>query len=661
MTVSRGFALLLTVAAAGALVNASGPTGDSAGRLKTISAHANAKGAQLVIEASAPLAYVATRPDPLTVVVDFRNVAAEGVANSVAANSKGPITAVTVEAGESLGAPISRVRIALAQPLAHHIRSDRNSVIVEFDKPASKAPYVLPPPAQEMPDAMLALQQGNEAPAADPISALGLDGSSGGPSAFGGTSAAGRVSLKVLQPQPSQFAMPQVQPATPPTPVLLQPPTPPVSNPGNDTFAGAQNNQRQFTGHPVSLDFQGADLRAVLRTFAEISGLNIVIDPSVAGTVDVALRDVPWDQALDIILRANKLGYLIDGTIVRIAPLTVLADEESQRRKLGEERALAGQLEVMTQTLSYAKAEELVALLTKSSLSSRGTVQVDQRTNTLIITDLRDNISRARDLIITLDRAQPQVEIEARIVQTNKNYARTLGVQWGFGGNVTPALGNTTSLAFPNSGTLGGTLGTGGTASSTPLPSTAVNLSTPGASSAVGLALGSVNGAFNLDVALSALESSGNGRLLSTPRVTTQNNVAAEMTQGVQIPIQTTANQTVTVSFKDAALTLKVTPQITAANTVIMLINLENSAPDFGHAVNGIPPINTQRAVTQVLVSDGQTTVIGGIYTSTSSNTNDRTPVLGQIPLLKWLFKRDAISDANTELLVFITPRIIKS
>src|SRR5262249_7997656 len=162
--------------------------------------------------------------------------------------------------------------------------------------------------------------------------------------------------------------------------------------------------------------------------------------------------------------------------------------------------------------------------------------------------------------------------------------------------------------------------------------------------------------------ALSALETSGNGRLLSTPRVTTQNNIAAEMTQGVQIPIQTVANNTTTVTFKDAALTLRVTPQITAANTVIMQIALENSTPDFSRQLqNNAPPINTQRAITTVLVSDGQTTVIGGIYTSQEQATNDRTPGLGQVPILKWLFKRETVNDQNTELLVFITPRIIKS
>ena len=390
----------------------------------------------------------------------------------------------------------------------------------------------------------------------------------------------------------------------------------------------------------------------------------MVIDPTVTGTVDVALRDVPWDQALDLILRANKLGYLVEGTIVRIAPLNVLADEEAGRRKLGDERALAGTLDVLTQTLSYAKAPELEVLLTKSALSPRGTVQVDQRTNTLIITDLPDRLTTAKALITTLDRAQPQVEIEARIVQTNKNYARALGVQWGFAGRVDPTLGNTTGLAFPNNGSLSGrTGGTQGPAvpGAAGTPATAVNLGVGGASSAVGLALGSINGALNLDVALTALETSGNGRLLSTPRVTTQNNIAAEITQGVQIPIQTVSNNTVTVSFKDAALTLRVTPQITAANTVIMLISVENASPDFSRAVGGIPPINTQRANTQVLVSDGQTTVIGGIYVSSEQAQTDRTPGLGQIPLLRWLFKRDSVTDTNTELLIFITPRIIKS
>jgi type IV pilus assembly protein PilQ len=223
---------------------------------------------------------------------------------------------------------------------------------------------------------------------------------------------------------------------------------------------------------------------------------------------------------------------------------------------------------------------------------------------------------------------------------------------------VDPTLGNTTNLSFPNNGTLSGLAS--GPAGSTPV-GTAVALPVRGASSAIGLALGSLNGAFNLDVQLSALEASGNGRILSTPKVTTQNNVAAEMTQGVQIPIQVVSNNTTTVSFKDAALTLKVTPQITAANTVIMQIAVENSAPDFSRAVNNIPPIDTQRALTTLLVADGMTTVIGGIYLSEEQTTNDRTPGLSSVPLLKWLFRRDTLRDNSSELLIFITPRIIKS
>jgi type IV pilus assembly protein PilQ len=397
----------------------------------------------------------------------------------------------------------------------------------------------------------------------------------------------------------------------------------------------------------------------VLRTFAEISGLNIVIDPAVQGSVDVSLRDVPWDQALDIILRANKLGYIIDGTIVRIAPLTALADEEAQRRKLADEQALAGQLQVLTKTLSYARAEELQALLTRSALSSRGTVQVDPRTNTLIITDLSDRLQTASQLIETLDLPQPQVEIEARIVQTNRNFARELGVQWGFSGRVDPALGNTTNLAFPNSGVIGGRVGPTQGPSGQP---TAVNLGVGSATSAVGLTMGSVNGAFNLDMALSALEQSGNGRILSTPRVSTLNNVQAQVMQGVQIPLQTIANNTVTVTFKDAALLLTVTPQITAADTVIMRIELENATPDFSRAAGpaAIPPIATQRASTTLRVTDGQTTVIGGIYTSNQQNLTNRTPGLSQIPLLRWLFRRDRVSDESRELLIFITPRIIR-
>jgi type IV pilus assembly protein PilQ len=654
VTVTRGFALCFAVVLAGAFAGTPGLEADASPtvRLKTITSKVNGKGAALVIEASEPVAYLTTRPDPLTVLIDFRNVDAEGVANSFAASPRSPIAGVTIEREDSLGVPMSRVRISLAVPVAHRVRSERNTVVVDFDKASANAlPYVMPPASRTAPEAMLALQAPGHAAApqdADPIAALDP-----GAQAARRRPPAPAPLPPVLTPQTPAIANAVTDPAT-----VLHDQAVPGQLPQGEQKILSAPGARKFTGNPISLDFQGADLRAVLRTFAEISGLNIVIDPTVQGTVDVALRDVPWDQALDIILRANKLGYLIDGTIVRIAPLAALADEEALHQKVIDQQTLTVPLSVMTKTLSYAKAEELQGLLIKSALSQRGTVQIDSRTNTLIITDLPERLTTATDLITTLDRPQPQVEIEARIVQTNKNYARALGVQWGFQGRVDPALGNTTGLAFPNSGTLGGRTGGG-----SPAAPSAVNLGATNPTSAVGLALGSVNGAFNLDVALSALESSGNGRLLSTPKVSTLNNIAAEMTQGVEIPIPTQAAVGVppTVSFKMAALTLKVTPHITASNTVIMQIALENATPDFGRQVGGIPPINTQRANTTVLVGDGQTTVIGGIYTSNSTTTNDKTPGLGNVPILRWLFKRDTLTDANTELLIFITPRIIKS
>jgi type IV pilus assembly protein PilQ len=623
--VTRRVALILTLAFAAAWGIAPRAATVPEARLTAITSHANATRDSLVIQANEPVAYTTTRPDGLTILVEFRNVAGGSVTRVPQPAEDSPIAGVSVEAAESLGVPVSRVRISLSRPVAHHVRSDRNRVIVDLEHGS-----IAPAAAQSSQAGVIAGPR-IETPAVDPVAALGLAQGAPAPAA----------NPLVADASARQGAAPAA---------ILQP-----AALGQNAQSGTSG--RTYSGTPVSLDFQQADLRAVLRVFSEISGLNIVIDPAVTGTVDVALRDVPWDQALDIILRANKLGYIVDGTIVRIAPLTVLAEEEAQRRQLETEQALAGDLQVVTKQLSYARAEQLAPLITKSALSQRGTVQVDARSNTLIITDLAESLDTASDLIAALDKAQPQVEIEARIVQTTKDYARALGVQWGVAGRVDPSLGNTTNMAFPNSGSLTGRTGTAQGPGAVP---NGVDLGVTAASSALGLALGSVNGAFNLDVALSALERAGHGRLLSTPRVSTQNNIEAEIKQGVQIPIQTVSNNTVTVTFKDAALTLRVLPQITAAGTVIMKIGVENATADFSKQVNGIPPINTQSANTTVLVGDGQTTVIGGIYANSEQATNDQTPGLGKIPFLKWLFKRDTINDQSSELLIFITPRITK-
>ena len=698
-----------------------------AATLKRIGSKVEGRAGVITIEASDPVPYVATQPDPLSFVVELRNIVATGFADGFTADPRSPIGSVQVESAHAEdGADIARIHMSLTQPMRPRVRSARNVIYVEADVDTGTAkPTVrVNGPSTVIRD--LSVSRRGTATAislvgSGPLNAMSVEPAKDNPRrlvlSFSNVTAAlanmtnvgqgpvDRVSIgldpktplvtqvvmELSRPAPYRVepsadgqtltvvfedpagnpagvlgasartaatAVPLPRPATtlaqaPAVPAAPQP-LPAPQTPGQ--APGATPDSSRYTGHPVSLDFAGSDLRAVLRTFSEISGLNIVIDPTITGMVDLKLTDVPWDQALEIILRANKLGYALDGTVVRIAPLSVLADEEAQRRKLSEEQALSGELRVLTRSLSYARASDLRQLLTQTVLSQRGSVQTDDRTNTIIINDLADRLVRAADVLTTLDVPQPQVEIEARIVQTTREFARTLGVQWGFNGQASTALGNTLPLAFPNQAAVGGRTGApdgGGNG-----VGNVVNLGVQGASSAIGLAMGSINGAVNLDVALSALERQGQGRILSTPKVSTQNNIAAEITQGVQIPLQTVANNTVTVTFRDAALTLKVTPQITAANTVIMAITVENSAPDFSRAINNIPPIDTQRAVTQVLVSDGETTVIGGIYVSRQQAAQDRTPGLHRVPLLGWLFKRDSLADESRELLIFITPRI---
>jgi type IV pilus assembly protein PilQ len=484
-------------------------------------------------------------------------------------------------------------------------------------------------------------------------------------------------------PPPAMEPAAQVLPAPAPAPLLPAPAPEPLLEPQDPVITPTSiqstlPGEKVYTGHPISLDFKDGDLQDIFRLFADISGLNIVVNPGVSGKVTLKLNEVPWDQALDLILKANGLGYTLEGNVIRIARLADLQREEQERRKLEEEKALAGNLEVFNKTLSYAKATELQDTVKKVALSARGTITLDPRTNTMIITDLPANIAKAKDLIAELDRATPQVEIEARIVVTSRNFTRDLGIQWGFGQRNTVATGNTTGLTFPNAMVINGggvpfsggipadqLVGTPGASSSAGIGvlgrGYAVNLPAAGFNSAIGISLGNILGSFNLDLALTALERQGRGRLLSTPKVTTQNNHAAEIKQGVQIPIQTVANNTVTVTFKDAVLTLKVTPQITEANTVILDLSVENNAADFANLVNGIPPINTQSAQTQVLVKDGATAVIGGIFQSNEQTSQNVTPFLGRVPILGYLFRNRFVTNTNNELLLFITPRIIKS
>ncbi|MEW6368957.1 MAG: type IV pilus secretin PilQ [Acidobacteriota bacterium] len=414
-----------------------------------------------------------------------------------------------------------------------------------------------------------------------------------------------------------------------------------------------------YSGEPINLDLVDAPIEQVFRLISEISGLNVITDPGVSGRVTVHFKGVPWDQALDLILKTNGLGYVLENRVVRIAKLDVLAQEETKKRNLRDAKLLSVDLKTITKSLSYAKVTDMEGVLRKM-LSQRGEIITDPRTNTVIVSDIPDRITAINKLIESLDTATPQVTIQAKIVESSSNYTQSLGIQWGFQATADARHGNQTSLSFPNhvlidGGAVGGTTGLVG-----PLGGYAVNLPAPAFNSGIGISVGNVLDTFMLDAALTALENSGRGRILSAPKVTTQNNIRASIIQGREIPVQTTANNTTTTTFKNAALELNVTPQITAEGTIIMLVDIKNDQADFANLVNGIPPIITQKALTTVLVRDGGTSVIGGIYRAEDSYSKNNVPYLHKIPILGYLFKSYSTQRTNRELLIFLTPRIVR-
>jgi type IV pilus secretin PilQ/predicted competence protein len=423
----------------------------------------------------------------------------------------------------------------------------------------------------------------------------------------------------------------------------------------------AEQDQK-FRGEALTLRFSDADLQDVVFYLSEFAGLNVTFDPGVTGIVSVNLVEVPWDQALDLILKQNKMGKVIEGNVLRIAPMTVLTRERDEMRRLEDSEELAGALKIRTFWLSYSRASEVQALLT-SKISTRGEIIIDNRTNTLTITDVEDRMAILESMIEVFDTPTPQVSIEARIVEATSTFIRNLGVQWGFRGIQDPYYGNQTSLKFPNSTLVDGAMIPQGIVTkgiAGPLGGYAINLPAPAFSTAMGISFANVLDTFRLDMALTALETSGSGKIISAPKITTQNNQEANIVQGRQIPVQTVANFTVTTRYVNAALELRATPQITAEGTIIMYIEIQNNAADFANLVNGIPPITTQSAQTTVMVPDGGTTVIGGIYRTEDSITREKVPLLHKIPVLGNLFKSFARTKQNRELLIFITPRIIK-
>jgi len=399
-----------------------------------------------------------------------------------------------------------------------------------------------------------------------------------------------------------------------------------------------------YTGKRISLNLVDADIKEVFRLFHEISGLNFVLDPAVSGRVTIVLDQVPWDQALDLILKNNGLDKVLENNVLRIASTQKMAQEAAARRQLKEAEELEVEPITMTRTLSYAKAAEVEQVIRNGGvLSARGRVIVDVRTNTLIISDIPKRVEPLDQLINTLDTRTPQVVIEARIVETSRQYSKSLGVSWGFNAIASASRGTSTGLSFPHNASVN------------------YGLNLPGeAASTFGFSLSNVVDSFTLDLALNALETQGKSRILSAPKIATQNNERAEIEQGVRIPIVNTTATEINVEFVSASLRLVVTPQITADGTVILDVIVENNSPDFVQTAGDIPSIRTQRAQTKLLIRDGGTAVIGGIFTHSEGVNEIGVPWFRKIPLFGWLFRNQNINREDRELLIFLTPKIVK-
>lgn len=422
----------------------------------------------------------------------------------------------------------------------------------------------------------------------------------------------------------------------------------------------AGQRRRVYRGTKIDLDLKDVDIHNVMRLLADVGGINVVIPDDVKATVTVRLRQVPWDQALEVVLASKGLWYRREGNLYRIATRKELDSEDQAEAERLAALVKAEAPEPQVFTLNYAVAGDIKQQL-EALLSPKGRLEIDARTNSLIINDVRAHRRRIIDLLTRLDTQTPQIQIEARIVEARSNFSREFGVQWG--GSFLDA---NTGLIFPgNIGVVGGnvdaqTVSTGVNAAS---PDFAVNLPAAtgaGAGGALGFAFGSVGGAVNLTLRLSALEDSGSVRIISAPKITVVNNVQAEISQGVSIPISVISANGVQTQFVQADLSLKVTPHVSQRDCSIQM-DLEvtkNDADFVNTGARGDPTILRKEATTTVLVADNETTVIGGIYTRNSGLAFSKVPFFGDLPLVGWFFKSRRENDERTEVLVFITPRI---
>ncbi|MBL8601423.1 MAG: type IV pilus secretin PilQ [Myxococcales bacterium] len=424
------------------------------------------------------------------------------------------------------------------------------------------------------------------------------------------------------------------------------------------------------TGRRIDIDLRDADIHNVLRLLAEVGNVNIVTSDDVAGNVTIRMHNVPWDRALEVILAARSLGMQRDGNIIRIAPQSVLDKERELQIERQKQLVTLEPLETRLIPVSYATGSE-IAPRARELLSGRGNLSVDDRTNVLIVRDVVANLNQIEQLVRSLDTQTPQVLVEARIVEATSTFTRDVGIQWGGDVAFSPAFGNQTGLTFPASiGLVGGAADANApTAGLSPIsrtvanPNFAINLPASvgtGAGGALGLSLGSLSQNLNLNARLSAAENSGILRIVSSPRVLTLDNREATISQGTLIPYSQVSAAGVQTAFQEARLALRVRPHVTADGSISMHVQINRDEPDFNNTgARGDPTILRRQAETDLLVQDGRTAVIGGIYSRTTGRNVTGVPVLSEIPILGALFRRNRQNDTRAELLIFLTPRIV--
>ena len=638
----------------------------SAKSVKRVDARTTDGAVEVVITADGALKYKAFRLDnPARLVIDL-----DGVKNAVAKNNVAVSDAIVkgVRVAQFQSAPpVARVVVDLAQKSEYDIVPDgarlrisfggsaiarktespapAASVITVAEKPAAPpvviaekaAPQPAPQPARTEPVAPMV---SNDIPSQVPTIAENASTWKVPEPASKGARPVINAPLDQAPPTPQPTQREDVFAEA--SPMRAEPATAAQTLSGTRTLS---SGPRQFNGEPVSLNLKDADIKDVLKTFADLTGLNIAIDPGVGGSVTVDFVDVPWDQALDLILRQNNLTWVTEGNVMRIGTIERLTAETAATRRLAEEERLNVPLTTLIFKLSYAKAQD-VSTLIKEIASPRARIIIEQRTNQLIISEIPQYLQTIQNLLSTVDIPNKQVVIEARIVESSRTFNQAYGFSYGFSGVLDPALGTGTGLVFPNRvGYTGGPFSFTG-----------------GAPSVIGLSLSDVLGTFSLDFALHAAESQGYIKVISAPRVMTENNQPATIQSGFQIPYQTRINFTTTVQYLDATLQLQVTPQITEAGTVIMQISVQKNEPAVGLSIEGAAgtPITTRQATTKLMVRDGGTAVIAGIFQTKDNDAVTRLPFVHQIPIIGNLFKSHSIVTSHDELLIFITPRIVR-